>query len=81
MVSAWMFHFYCSFRRMLNYELYEKSRWFSYHFICFKPGFCEWKQVSQSDKELIILIPEVAIVDEGIKSVWVLINFKKETKT
>ena len=46
-----------------------------------KPGLCEWKQVSQSEKGTYYVDPgSVLLVDEGIKSVWVLINFKQENK-
>ena len=46
-----------------------------------KPGLCEWKQVSESEKGAYYVDPgSVLLVDEGIKSVWVLINFKKENK-
>ena len=43
-----------------------------------KPGLCEWKQVSESEKGAYYVDPgSVLLVDEGIKSVWVLINFKQ----
>ena len=46
-----------------------------------KPGLCEWKQVSQSEKGIYYIDPgSVLLIDEGIKSVWVLINFKQENK-
>ena len=46
-----------------------------------KPGLCEWKQVSQSKKGAYYIDPgSVLLIDEGIKSVWVLINFKQENK-
>ena len=46
-----------------------------------KPGLCEWKQVSQSEKGTYYVDPgSVLLIDEGIKSVWVLINFKQENK-
>ena len=46
-----------------------------------KPGLCEWKQVSQSEKGTYYIDPgSVLLIDEGIKSVWVLINFKQENK-
>ena len=46
-----------------------------------KPGSCEWKQVSQSEKGTYYIDPgSVLLIDEGIKSVWVLINFKQENK-
>ena len=46
-----------------------------------KPGFCEWKQISQSEKGTYYIDPgSVLLIDEGIKSVWVLINFKQEKK-
>ena len=46
-----------------------------------KPGLCEWMQVSQSEKGTYYVDPgSVLLVDEGIKSVWVLINFKQENK-
>ena len=49
--------------------------------IFLKPGFCEWKQVSESDKGAYYIDPgSVLLIDEGIKSVWVLINFKQENK-
>ena len=45
-----------------------------------KPGLCEWKQVSQSEKGAFYIDPgSVLLIDEGIKSVWVLKNFKQET--
>ena len=45
-----------------------------------KSGLCEWKQVSQSKKGTYYVDPgSVLLVDEGIKSVWVLINFKQAT--
>ena len=44
-----------------------------------KPGLCEWKQVSQSEEGAYYVDPgSVLLIDEGIKSVWVLINFKQE---
>ena len=46
-----------------------------------KSGFCEWKQISQSEKGSFYIDPgSLLIIDEGIKSVWVLINFKQESK-
>ena len=46
-----------------------------------KPGLCEWNQVSQSDKGTYYVDPGSALlIDDGIKSVWVLINFKQENK-
>ncbi len=49
--------------------------------IFLKPGFCEWKQVSESEKGAYYIDPgSVLLIDEGIKSVWVLINFKQENK-
>ena len=46
-----------------------------------KPGLCEWKQASQSEKGTYYFDPgSVLLIDEGIKSVWVLINFKQENK-
>ena len=46
-----------------------------------KPGSCEWKQISQSEKGTYYVDPgSVLLIDEGIKSVWVLINFKQENK-
>jgi len=46
-----------------------------------KPGLCEWKQVSQSEKGTYYVdLGSVLLIDEGIKSVWVLINFKQEKK-
>ncbi len=49
--------------------------------IFLKPGFCEWKQVSKSDKGAYYIDPgSVLLIDEGIKSVWVLVNFKQENK-
>ena len=46
-----------------------------------KPGLCEWKQVSESEKGAYYVDPgSVLLVDEGIKSVWVLVNFKQEKK-
>ena len=46
-----------------------------------KPGFCGWTEVSQSDKGTFYVDPgSVLLIDEGIKSVWVLINFKQENK-
>ena len=46
-----------------------------------KSGLCEWKQVSQSEKGNYYIDPgSVLLIDEGIKSVWVLINFKQENK-
>ena len=47
-----------------------------------KPGLCEWKQVSQSKKGTYYIDPgSVLLIDEGIKSVWVLINFKQANKS
>jgi len=50
--------------------------------LCFlKTGLCEWRQVSQSEKGTYYVDPgSVLLIDEGIKSVWVLINFKQENK-
>ena len=49
--------------------------------ILLKPGICEWKQVSQSKKGDYYIDPgSVLLIDEGIKSVWVLINLKQEKK-
>ena len=46
-----------------------------------KPGLCEWKQVTESEKRAYYIDPgSLLLIDEGIKSVWVLINFKKENK-
>ena len=46
-----------------------------------KPGFCGWTEASQSDKGTFYVDPgSVLLIDEGIKSVWVLINFKQENK-
>jgi len=46
-----------------------------------KPGSSEWKQVSQSEKGTYYIDPgSVLLIDEGIKSVWVLMNFKQENK-
>ena len=46
-----------------------------------KTGLCEWKQLSESEKGTYYVDPgSVLLVDEGIKSVWVLINFKQENK-
>ena len=40
-----------------------------------------WKQISQSEKGSFYIDPgSLLIIDEGIKSVWVLINFKQESK-
>ena len=47
-----------------------------------KPGFCGWTEVSQSDKGTYYVDPgSLLLIDEGIKSVWVLINFKQTNKS
>ncbi len=49
--------------------------------IFLKPGLCEWKQVSRSEKGTYYVDPGSALsINEGIKSVWVLINFKQKNK-
>ena len=46
-----------------------------------KPGLCEWNQISESDKGTYYIDPgSMLVIDEGIKSVWVLINFKQVKK-
>ena len=55
----------------------------SFVFILFflKSGLCEWLKVSQSEKGTYYVDPGSALlIDDGIKSVWVLINFKQENK-
>ena len=45
-----------------------------------KIGACEWSQISQSENGTYYVdFGSVLISNEGMKSVWVLINFKRET--
>tara|TARA_B100000963_G_C22618147_1_gene668480 strand:+ start:1807 stop:2232 length:426 start_codon:yes stop_codon:yes gene_type:complete len=43
-----------------------------------KTGFCEWVQISKSEKGAYYVDPgSVLLIDEEVKSVWVLINLKQ----
>ena len=47
----------------------------------FKTGLSEWKEISQSEKGTYYVdYGSVRLIDEGIRSVWVLINFKQKIK-
>ena len=47
-----------------------------------KSGLCEWKEVSQSEKGTYYIdYGSLLLIDEGIKSIWVLINFKQPNKS
>ena len=76
-----MVHFYRgSFRRILNYM--RKVGVLAFILFFLTPGFCGWSETSQSDKGNYYIDPgSVLLVDEGIKSVWVLINFKQANKS